>query len=242
MNDAISREAINRRSLRFFAMRMLRLLLLLLPFQLAAQQKYTLTAEADVALKFTILNDPADHCRLWSNKAIAAGILIDDEDPTRIGFYGRAGLAEDIIRFPLRINSASFAMERFYIPLSGLIVFPTRLEQLKICAGIGIDINIYYGASIRQTDAIGYFQLDLEKAGSETEQLGNKIIPSIQAGCMYELNPQKHQWAVKLLLRQAVMRVLSEEQTVNYSINQQAMTLRFNPRPAYLSLGIVHFF
>lgn len=221
----------------------MRYLLFFILFSVKAQAQYRLSfaAETIFAFKFNLLNNAPDQCRLLADNSLSLGVKIEEDDPDRLSFYGSAGIGIDRLQFPLRINSFRFNIYRYYIPMRGLILFPTRLAALKIMAGIGLDFNMHLGASVYTNDNAGYFRLDVDKVGEDIERMGNSIIPSMQVGAAYELRFGKHKAAVHLLLKQALMKLLNEQYTVPYQIVGEPANININAQPTALGLGLVYF-
>ncbi len=218
------------------------LLFLLLPVPAIAQHRISIAAEADCALKFNLWSKAPDQCNLLTDNGILFGVKIQGADPNSLGFYGSAGIAVDQLRFPLRLNNIRFDINRYYIPLRGLILFPTRYESLKIMAGIGLDLNIGLDAAVRSRGSASYFTLDGKKAANDIQGLAYRAIPSMQAGAAYELDLWKRKWAVQVLLKQAVLQLFKEQYTLPYDLIVGApLDLKINPQPTELVLGLVYF-
>lgn len=217
------------------------LFLVLLSVKAQAQYRLSFSAETSFALKFNLWNNTPDRCMMLSDNTLSLGLKIEEPEPNSLGFYGSAGIGIDRLQFPLRINSLRFNIYRYYIPIRGWILFPTRFEPLKMMAGIGLDVNIGLGTSIYSNDDAGYFNLDVEKVAGEIERLSNPVIPSMQVGAIYELRFGKHKGALNIHLKQALMKLLKEQYSVPYQIVGTPRTIRINAQPTELALGLVYF-
>jgi|GEM_PF-3176317 len=211
-----------------------------------AQNKATLGIYSDAALKVY----PIKYYTPFSAMQAGLTFRVENEQSNKLGLFLGLGFMLDHAHY--KIESESSPSSRMYVTMlqrnlsfTGLVVFPTRNESLKILGGIGIDFNMAINAwhhfrSSGQTTA-SHVGLGIDSIITQMDQNRRKLLPAASVGLQYQF-PEMKQLKLYLLFRQNLLNAYEEDiplyELSTGKIGQPAT----NYKPSFLKLGLSYDF
>ena len=189
---------------------------------------------------------PVKYYRPLAATQVSGTFRIENEQPNALGLWLSFGFLLDPARYILKSESTQagkvfIGLTQRNLSFSGLIVFPTRKENVQILAGIGMDYNLETSASYnwRVTNGINTIHqgMGLDSIQVLIEANRRKLLPSASIGLQYKI-PGSDKLKVYCVFRQNFINSFIMDIPV-YSIstgkNEQPAT---NYKPSYLKLGL----
>lgn len=173
--------------------------------------------------------------------AYEAGINLHIEpvENSGLGLLVRLGFLADPIRHKTGKGESIWIFQS-NLAFDALIVFPTKLENLKMLGGIGFDFcfkpAIGYGVYSGSSSA--NYTMNLDSIEYEVDTYRRRIIPSVSAGLSYEWNKN---WSVYFLIEQNLLDLFTKDITLTYGSNTFYTSTSLNYKPSYFKLGLSYF-
>lgn len=206
-----------------------------------AQNKATLGIYSDAALKVY----PIKYYTPFSAMQAGLTFRIENEQSNKLGLFLGLGFMLDHAHY--KIESESTPSSKMYVTMlqrnlsfSGLIVFPTRNESLKILGGIGIDFNMgtnawHHFRSSGQTVA-SHVGFGIDSIITLMDQNRRKLLPAASVGLQYEF-PEMKQLKLYLLFRQNLLNAYEEDIPLYELSTGKTGQPATNYKPSFLKLG-----
>lgn len=221
-------------------------LLSLCPSNTYCQSKATLGIYTDAALKVY----PIKYYSPFSAMQAGLTFRIENEQRNKLGLFLGLGFMLDHANY--KIESESTQSSRMYVTMlqrnlsfSGLVVFPTRNESLKILGGIGVDFNMANNAwhnfkSSGQSSA-SHLGLGIDSIIILMDQNRRKLLPAASVGLQYEFAEMK-QLKLYLLFRQNLLNAYEEDIPLYELSTGKTEQPATNYKPSFLKLGLSYDF
>lgn len=173
-------------------------------------------------------------------------LRIENEQQNRLGLWLGLGFMVDPARYSLKSESTPaskvfIALTQRNLSFSGMIVFPTRSENVQLLAGIGMDYNLATDASYnwRVTNGVNTIHngMGLDSIQILIDEKRRKFLPAASFGIQCSF-PQLKRVKFYCIFRQNLLASFEEDIPI-YNIstgkNEQPAT---NYKPSYLKLGL----
>lgn len=211
-----------------------------------SQSKTSLGFYSDAALKVY----PIKYYTPFSAMQAGLTFRVENEQSNKLGLFLGLGFMLDHAHY--KIESESTPSSRMYVTMlqrnlsfTGLVVFPTRNESLKILAGIGVDFNMSTNAwhnfiSSGQSSA-SHIGLGIDSIISLMDQNRRKLLPAASVGLQYEFAAMK-QLKLYLLFRQNLLNAYEEDIPLYVLSTGKMGQPATNYKPSFLKLGFSYDF
>lgn len=165
---------------------------------------------------------------------------VDPAQENGLGFTGKLNLIFDPIRYSIN-TYRGFSIYQHNLGFEGQISFPTRYEDLKFLAGIGLEYLfepvIGYGISSGAGNTAS-ISMDLDSNMKMINEYRRKIMPSVSAGILYQPLRNKR-FSTYLVLKRQLLQLFTENIPVAFQLDRSnSGIVSLNYRPTYLKLGM----
>jgi hypothetical protein len=188
---------------------------------------------APIGMKIQLLPAGSSKYNAWGNTALCLTTIIEGEEEHALSILNKAGFSLDFTRYATTDRGA-LIVDRGNFFFNPEILFPTKLERLKISAGIGIEWNGYF---LAQTEGNGVENENNMVA--EIMEKRRKILPFFSAGLFYNL---KNNFYLQLFVRQIMLGYFTEKAKIYFNSLDTEPMLILNDKPTVAGIGISYFF
>jgi hypothetical protein len=188
---------------------------------------------APIGMKLQLLPAGSSKYNAWGNTALCLTTIIEGEEERALSILNKAGFSLDFTRYATTDRGA-LVMDRGNFFFNPEILFPTRLERLKISAGIGIEWTGYF---LAQTEGNGVENEN--NLVAEIMEKRREILPFFSVGLFYNL---KNNFYLQLFVRQMMLEYFTEKTKIYFNSQATEPMLILNDKPTVAGIGISYFF